>query len=552
MLKLLFLEIIFTIFSCIVLAYISMATAVGPWIAPTLILLAQLIPWQNYTRSNGKFRELILSQTAGSLGGIISAGIGFTLPMLFFINQKQFFAMLSSPLTFAVTLGSITLVAGGLGSFLGRIFAPIFLRDKSLSFPVSKMITETATQAQEGHTSNLLKGIFGSWGTIFLREGLTLNSIFSFPALIGKKALFLGYPMIPKIFPLSLTPTLWAIGWVAGLGMALPLFVGLLSKYLVLYPLNNHLSWTGLSLFPKMGEIEFASAFCSGIILFEVGTSTLRQIACSNLRQLFFPLSNLKNGLNSFFSFLSIKGDGHFLEKIEPWAVVVTSILFLWWLGVPFIVSIFVPLACAAATYHIGYFGGRTGLAPFGRFITLFAMLPAALIFTVKTLPMTYLCTFTAICLAAAVNLIFQLKVGKLASIEDTAIRKHHWIGLLLSALFVGLCFWLLLSNLKLGSTELFAHRAKARALLLNSLSFHPTVLFLGGVFGAVIKLLKLSPIMIFGGILMPNELTMGLFAGAMSSKLVRDPDKHRIFWTGIFAGESLWVTFMLLLRVIF
>ncbi|MCK4499217.1 OPT/YSL family transporter [Candidatus Babeliales bacterium] len=549
MFKLFFLEILFTLFSCVVLAYISIATAIGPWIAPTLILLGHFFLWQRKKNSEG-IKTVILAQTAGSLGGIISVGIGFTLPMLYFLDAKQFNAMISNPVHFAITLGLITISAGALGTWLARYFVTPLLEDENLKFPISHIIAETAQQTETGHFHKLAKGIFGSWATIFLRDGFNFGNIFSVPALIGQRQFFIGGSMLPKIFPVSISPTMWAIGWVAGIGMALPLFMGMLSKYLVLYPLNHHASWLGLSLFPTMDKIKFSSAFCSGIVLFEVLFGISRQLIKSGSWNLKTHRLSLKEQIQSFFKTLELKKD-NCIETIEPWLALGLTVITLSFLSVPWYIIIFIPFACAAATHQICYFGARTGLAPFGRFITLFVMIPIALTISFAPMQMTYLCTFTAVCLAAAVNFIFQCKVGQLSSLEQKDIHLHHWIGLILTACIVGLCFWLLFSNLKLGGVELFAHRGRARALLLQSLGFNPIVLALGCGFGTLVKWLKLSPTMVFGGILMPNKLTVGLFIGALASKLVRNPTEYRPFWTGIFAGESLWISMTLLLKVL-
>ena len=79
-----------------------MVTMIGPWIAPTLVLMGSLI--LKMRNKNQISQELALMQTVGSVGGIIGAGIGFSLPTLYFLDKNLFNNWLEQPIAFCIII----------------------------------------------------------------------------------------------------------------------------------------------------------------------------------------------------------------------------------------------------------------------------------------------------------------------------------------------------------------------------------------------------------------------------------------------------------------
>ena len=113
----------------------------------------------------------------------------------------------------------------------------------------------------------------------------------------------------------------------------------------------------------------------------------------------------------------------------------------------------------------------------------------------------------------------------------------------------MGIVFWLLLSNLQLGGAELFAQRAQARALLIHAQHFNFYVLLVGMVFGLVLKLTPLSPMLVLGGLLMPINITFGFVGGALLTLFTKKPQEWIPFWSGVFAANSIWMIVRAFLR---
>src|SRR5665647_44217 len=84
-----FFSIIFSIFSTVVMSYISMATPIGPWIAPTIALLAMLL-LKLFAIKHNNVERVGLITTAGSIGGILATGMGFSFPTLYFVDPLLF------------------------------------------------------------------------------------------------------------------------------------------------------------------------------------------------------------------------------------------------------------------------------------------------------------------------------------------------------------------------------------------------------------------------------------------------------------------------------
>jgi len=540
------LSILLTIFSTTVLAYISMATMIGPWIAPTIVLIAGLAFKLKFysppiTKRN---QELALIQTVGSIGGIVATAVGFTLPTLYFLDKQGFENLLASPLLFCSLIGITILGAGSLGILLGQAFKHRFLIQDNLPFPVSHVIHKTITsQTQSNQAKRMIVG-FSATGLLgFLRDGLNLipKNIYLFPSLFNQQ------------FPITIMPTLWAIGFITGTSIALPLLVGMLSKYLILHPVNCHSLYLPFKLFPVLSETQFTMAFCSGLILAQVLPSLLKYPAiiwnsikhhsgysylhrfksCKTLIKKFIvaPAKPLKN-FEAFFS------------------IIITTALFTY-LQFPLVALPLIILLTIIAAYNISYIAGEIGFAQIGRFTT-FVMIPTMLLFKLSPLQITMLCVFVSSCITTSTDLLFDYKIGELCNLTSDQIRRYQWLGLIVTALCLGFGLWLLLTNLQLGTAELFAQRGKARALLIQSFSFNWTVVGLGFGYGSLLKKLKINPTMVFGGILMPNGLTIGLLIGAVTTYFTKERKDHFSLFSGVFVAESLLIILSILIKNLF
>jgi hypothetical protein len=531
----LIISILLTFFSTFVLAYISMATMIGPWIAPTIVLIAGLVLKIASGKVN-RTRELVLIQTVSSVGGIVATAAGFTFPTLYFLDRPTFNCLLSNMPSFCLIIGALCLSGGSLGILLGRAFRRKFLAktdaNRELSFPVSQLVYKTITsQSQAKQTKQMLFGFSISGIICFLRDFFKFKQFFAFRSIFG------------QTFPIIIMPMLLAIGFIVGTNIVFPLLVGMLSKYFILYPVNHHSTYLPFRLFHVLDKKIFAMAFCSGLILADVLPGILR-----------YP-SIIMNSIKKYSGFSYAQKINNFSLKpaklFKNFEVILSliSIFFLmFYFNFPSLVFVvMIPLTIISA-YNISYLGCKIGFVQIGRFTT-FVMIPIILLFKLTPLQITILCVLISVCITTASDVLFDYKIGDLCKISHKTIYRYQWLGLLITALGLGFFLWLLFTNLQIGTTELFAQRGKARALLIQSFSFNWTVLFLGFLYGFILKKLRISPSMVFGGVIMPNALTLGLVFGALGTLFVKDKKAHIPLFSGIFAGESIWLIASIVIR---
>jgi hypothetical protein len=228
--------------------------------------------------------------------------------------------------------------------------------------------------------------------------------------------------------------------------------------------------------------------------------------------------------------------------------LLITGLLFYFKFPILSLVII-LPLTVISA-YNIGFIGCQIGLVQIGRFTT-FVMIPTLLLFKLTSLQITILCVLVSVCISTSADLLFDYKIGSLCEVSDAKIHRYQWLGVVVTSACMGLVLWLLFTNLQLGTAELFAQRAKSRALLIQSFDFNWMVVFLGFLYGLILKKMKISPSMVFGGLLMPNGLTIGLVIGAVGSLFLKKKKDLFPFFSGIFAGESIWLILSILTKVL-
>ncbi|MGD1997708.1 MAG: OPT/YSL family transporter [Candidatus Dependentiae bacterium] len=558
-----------------ILLYVSLTTGLGPWLAPMLVLLAGMVlRFVSTTRGKNRQTDIVLIQTIGSVGSSVATAVGFSLPTLYFLQPKLFNYWLAFPFFFSTLIGVLTFAAGWYGIAVSRMFSPQLQVNSSLSFPVSTVIYETIqSQAQRAHALLLSYGFGGSWLLGLLRDGWR-----GFTAVLPRRI-----QLFPATFQSQLSfqlmPVYWAVGFLAGWPIVLPLLVGMVSKYVVVYPLNNHAAYLSFSFFSPMATTDFVFAFCSGIVLsgtvlslFKYPKALLKKVFSGGSTS--GMATSLLHDISAWWDAvrphpIAVNPDGtmaaegeeqgvpknfgkHFYAlfcRLELVLAAAVSILFLTYISFPFLGQGLLLLFTMIATYQLMLFAGRTGLATYGRFMT-FAMVPLMLLFSLDNVHITFLCVFVGVAAAAGVDLLFGYQVGKMTGVSNARIHRAQLLGLVVTALSIGVIMWLLCTHFELGSADLIAYRGRSRALLLNSYTLNWWGLALGAAYAQLLSKFKINPTLAFGGLIMANEITLGLALGAALRSSVRDPEHYTPFWSGVFAGDSLWILISLLGRL--
>lgn len=527
-----FSSVFFTVFATVVMSYISMATPIGPWAELSVVLLASLIfrliccrdcSVQRYNRLTG------LTTAAAGVGGIIATVCGFAFPTLYFLDRELFLNWMQSPLYFAGIMGGLVLCAGSMSFILTRWWGVSFLEDDRMPFPIGSMVAKVIN-AQNQLTKSIQLLVGG--GLTFVFEAIQKFTVW----LPGVVSVFggasMGYFQLPAVvIPLDLAPLFIAIGCVAGAVLTLPLFVGVLSQVFVVNP-------THMYFFAHLSKSEFILAFGCGMVLqgAALGIMKLPGVLVMGVRRLQkFVISS---------SATSSRKNEVFQDKLFTGGAIAALfgvVVFFWLLHFSLLSILYLAVFATLFSYQLLIIGGKTGLAPFGRFATL-ALLPGLLLFRYTSVEVTLVSVFIGLVGALSVDLMFGRKMAQQIGISQREVELYQLLGLVVSACVVGCTFWLLISHFGLGSQELLAQRAQARALLVQAADFDYLVLALGFVFSFLLKFFRVNPTLVFTGLLFNVSFSLLLILGGIIKVVSGGTDDMDAFWSGIFAAGSIWM----------
>jgi len=514
-----------------VMLYVSLATPIGPWIGPTLVLLALL--WYRLTPRVEPKLDLVYSTVAGSIGGIVATAIGFTFATLYFLDPVLFAQWMARPLFLASFVGILSLLGGWYGLWIARVVEPLVCNgmQQTLPFPISQMLSTMIDAYKQTRDALLLAmGFVGTTLFCVAQDGIRIASWYV--AGIVPKTIMLVPSFSYSVWSVpfigfDLWPMLWSIGFITGMQIVLPLVVGAVSKVLFVLPL--HATW-----FVHVRAQDAVLAFCSGIVV-AGALSGLLALAQKGWSAKQSSRASLRDAAWT---------PAHFYEGV---LLLVALLLFFSYVGLPCALQCYLLLLSFVCAYQIIFIAGKIGLAQLGRFAT-FVLVPALFLFSLNAVQITVISVFVELVCGVAVDALFGRKLMQLQQADERKGVVHQYVGLIISCMVVGVLFWLLVDRLGLGSAALFAQRAQARALLVHVQQFNYYLVAFGMLFGLLVKQMRLSPMLVLGGLLMPYNIMLGLVAGGLMTLVVDDEQRWFPFWSGVFAANSLWM----LVRVLF
>lgn len=510
-------DFILILFSTVSLLYISMSTSVGPWISPVVIIFyASLLKIfkKNLTSQEIK-KQLCLSQSPCMLAGLIATAIGFALPTLYFLSKNDFAIFTNSKISFCLTIGITIFLAGILGTFAGDFFANSILQDKKYKFPISKLITNSVHQIES--KNNFHVGLGAGFTGVILSLKEALKSL--------------------KNINLSIYPTMCAVGFMSGAAIIIPMACGIFVKLFSSFFLIDFL--VNQKIIAPTQELLFLTGIASGIILTD------------------FFLGMLTTAKNFFKKeqIVDLNFDAKININVQNVGLLflVSSACFAFfkYLGANYTSSLFLVLTIIFLCFEITKFSANLGMVPFGRFTT-FTVIPAIFLTKCSPILITLICVFAGISFASAANLITQYQIAETQEIKKEQMFFKQIFAILICTIITGFLLLLIFKNFQLGSAQLFAQRGFSKALLLNSLNMDPILIAIGICIGLTLNFFRIKSMIVFGSLVMPLALSLSLIFGATVNKISKGYNKINQIATGIFAGESIFVTFWILFRTIF
>lgn len=528
MIAMIIISILLSIFSTTVMSYIAMATPIGPWIAPTVILCALLVYPYWY---QGKILQYALTYTVtcASVGGILATAYGFTFPTLYFLDAVYFNQLLAQPVYFCGICTVFAGIAGWYGMWMAQCMQRMILTQENIPFPIAQLMHKMIVAQRE------LKKAYE------LAAGFVITSLFCIlqdgigfiVGIIPKTVIFCSsmqctYLSLP-VMGFDLWPMLWAIGFVTGYVIVMPLLIGSLSLLFFVRPMHD-------LFFFNMSQTDFTVAFCSGIVVSGALLACIPKHIMHRWHILYAYIIDARR--LPWSNRISICDKSIIYEGILLFPCLITI---LWYAGFSLLEQCYLLLAIVVCTYQIIMIAGKIGLAQLGRFAT-FVLLPALCIWNLDALRITVIVLFVEVAAGVAVDVLCGKKMAASVGADLHKVSWYQYLGLLVSSLVIGVIFWLLITHLGLGSPELFAQRAQTRALLVHAKQFDMFVLVLGILFGFALKYVRLNPMLVLGGILMPLNLSLGLVFGGLLACVSSDAQRWFALWSGVFAANSLWM----------
>jgi hypothetical protein len=521
---------LFTLFATAIMSYISMVMPIGPWVELILVLAGTIVfrLFLGYEASGdqaAEFRRAVgLTTVAGGVGGIVATVCGFAFPTLYFLQPELFAQWLTHPFYFSVLMAVIVLSGGAFAFLVVHGMQERMLKDNKMTFPIGQMVSKViAAQNQLRKALELFTGMVLTF--IF---GLLQRCIGLIPqllTLVPRISVF-GVVFPPVVVRMDLLPIFVAVGYVAGHILTVPLAIGMVSKVFVLEPLQR-------IFFAQLGSPNFILAIGSGMVLQGAFLSFLRFPPVIMGAHKRFVAAQIQGLLPALFS--DLKG-----LLLCGGVLGLVSLHFLFF-GFSLAAIGYILLFSAVCVYQLLVIGGKIGLAPFGRFAT-FVMVPGIFLFGFNALQVTLVSLFVGLSGGIAVDLMFGRKMAQITGIDQRQVAWFQFFGLVVSALSVGALFWVLINHFGLGSEDLVAQRAQARALLVNAYIFDYTVIALGACFGFVLNYLRMSALLVFTGLLFPIQFSLMLIAGGLLTYVPYDKQEWDPFWSGVFAAGSLWI----------
>lgn len=530
--------VIATACAATIMTYVCLAVPIGPWIDPTIALLALAVSGVISSIAAVQVMPECRMIVAGAgIGGIAATAVAFSVPTIAFIDSGYYQHLLSNPYLFIAHVGGLIVCAGlfGLGFVVWR--REEFLARTDYVYPLAVMVEKTLSAYQMGMQSlKMLAAGIGSVGLLqfgmrFWGAGERMVRLFA-----ARSWMIWSFPSLA--LNLDFLPMLISIGVMTGDVIAVPFAIGVVLKYLIVEPIHC----AGLVCTESIAQCMLA--FCSGLVIEGVVSSLWSQIR-SHVRHA-SAASRSSNGIfSSSYAYCatwltSLRTAPNFWFVVGCFGFGAT---WMWYAIQSSIGSLlFLVLATGACVYQLMIFMARAGLAPLGRYAT-FVMVPGMILFGYGAIEAALVAALVEIAGGVAASAISGCAL--LERSGDTR-RVLLWcvyvVAICTAALTVATILWVLSTKIGLGSISLVAQKAHLRALQLQVHTLPIRAVLVGVVCGACLKLLGINSTLALGGILMGFDWSCILIFSGLLGRYLPRKELFAPFWSGMCAASSLWI----------
>jgi uncharacterized oligopeptide transporter (OPT) family protein len=461
---------------------------------------------------NTNKNEVNVTQTIASAGGLLAAGIIFTVPALYMLG-------------FNISITEITIIAL-IGGITGVIFSlPLrkqMIEKEQLEYPDGKAAASIILAGDEkGKKIRILSGMFGI-GIIFSFLRDYTKTIPSFLNLDSLKVSF------SKLFSfgssISLIP--FSGGYLIGPKFTGIWFLGAIISYLIIIPF---MLAKGIFSDKISASISLVKPLGIGIV---IGAAIMYFL----LKGIPAMKNILRDWKNSF--------------KKNRKMVGLTLIVLVGALTIITEMNLLLSITAILGAFVMAYIGGRvTGemnIDPMELF-ALIVLIAAKLIFGFKAIYLVVIAAVVCISAGIAGDTLQDLKTGFILGTKPKNQFIAQLIGIVVGALIIGFVLISLQQAYGFGTIELPAPQAVALSEIIKAKTLSEALIagiIIGGILALIVSFFE-SAIMVvaFGiGMYVPIELSFPLFVGGLirfyadKKKLT---EKGRLIAGGLIAGEG-------------
>ncbi|MFQ5751983.1 MAG: OPT/YSL family transporter [bacterium] len=341
-------------------SYIAIKLGALPWpIIFSVIVSGGLIKLLSGSKKLN-MHEINVAQAGASIGGLIAAGIVFTVPGILYLNQtRNLHIAWPNPWV----LGLLTSIAGLLGILLSVPLKYTFIDQEELPYPAGTAGAELLKLGKTGGRQLFFILMVGSAAAIFaLFRDLYFPAGFTLAALTSA-GLFL------TILPLPLAV---GGGYILGLQAGASRFMGAVIGWVIIIPL----------LFQTGFAFESAKTWVQNLgmgIVLGSGIGFFISYIIPRMKQIFLPILKSREG---------------FLTLL-PWLVIM-SVAGLWFAGVPLLAALIAIIGVWIMVAVAARMTGETNIDPLEQF-GIFIGLVIAFIYKFAALELTMFASFTIV-----------------------------------------------------------------------------------------------------------------------------------------------------------
>jgi len=497
-----FLAIIFSVFSTGMMSYLAMSTQIGPWIAPVfgVVIMILIMPFFN---AQWFRKHAIIMISAGSVGGMIGICLGFSLPSFYFMHRTLFEYWIRNPVYFCMIIAAFVFVAALYAFLLAYILRNYFLVRTHPEFPMSKLIYDVIYVDKSKFTRlMMLVGLFlsGFWNILSSVGNFGLSSYSSF---------------------MHMAPLLSSVGFMTSLNTSVPILIGLITRVVILQMVHIYIP-------NNLTDHAFLITFCSGMLFSWFVTYSIN----------FWNKKTLDYWKNNSF-FLKVISQKWF----AIWYLVTAAalfILFTYW-GMNVLLTFFILVMLMWIARYMVDIISEVGIIEIDTYVW-FVLLSVVYFIPTASLSIIALSVFSMICLGLVIDFVFSYKLADLSGIDYKVITKYQVIAVITSACSAGLIFWYLNHVFDLGSFDLMANKAHEFDSIIKYGKYNYKIFLAGFGFTLFLRHFTKHILTITGGVLMSPFVSAILIASGAFARLIKNREKLYPVCFGVYAGHMLWM----------